>query len=824
MFGKLVVEHRRRLALTQEDLARGTGLSARTIRDLENGRGRRPRQASVRLLADAFGLAGAERERFVTAAAADPGADSAAAVPARVPAELPADVPGFVGRSAELADLDRLLEVPADGSAPPVVVSALAGAAGVGKTALAVRWAHRSRPRFPDGQLYVNLRGYDPEKPTSPADALARLLGALGAAGPDLPSDVDQRAARYRTAIAGRRVLVLLDNAATAEQVRPLLPGTPTCAVVVTSRDSLSGLVAVNGARRLDLDLLPATDARTLLHNLVGERVDAEPAAAAELADLCDRLPLALRVAAELAASRPGSPLAALVAELRGRRRLTVLDAGGDPHAAVATVFSWSTQHLAPADARAFRLLGLHPVGEFDDHAVAALTDTDPGTAGSTMDVLVRAHLAIAAGPDRYRMHDLLRDYARDQAVTTDPAHGRRAALGRLFDHYLATAAAAMAVLHPAEAGAHPELPAGGLRFADQPGALSWLDTERAVLTATAGYTATHGWPGHTVALARVLRTYLNGGHHQDAQLIFGHARDAARQVADPRAEADTLRGLGTSLARMGRYTPAIEHIEQALRLYEQAGDRNGAARAMSNLGILEQRRGRYAPAAEHLRRALDRQTAADDRQGQARSRNNLAIILMRTGRYAQARAGFDRALAAFRECGDRDGEAVALINFGELEVRQGRLDPAAGHYRTALEMFRRAGDRNGEAWALNGLGTVLIRQGDPERGEVHHRLALQRFRDLSDVDGEPSSLNGLGEAATAAGRAAEALAHHSAALAVAADTGDREQQAHAHHGLARAHAAAGDPERAGHHHARAHAIYTDLGSPIADELRAGLR
>ena len=304
--------------------------------------------------------------------------------PRVVPAQLPADVDVFTGRVGELADLDRLLTTTptqagarevGGGSSTAVVISAVSGTAGVGKTALALRWAHRVRGGFPDGQLYVNLRGYDPDQPLSAADGLARFLRALGVAGAEIPLEVDERAASYRSLLDGRRILIVLDNAATVEQVRPLLPGTPSALVVVTSRDALVGLVARDGARRLDLDLLPPEDAVVLLGVLIGGRVAAEPDAAAALAGQCARLPLALRIAAELAAARPTISLAGLVEELADeQRRLELLDAGGDPRTAIRAVFSWSYLHLPSETARAFRLLGLHPGPDLDPYAAAALT------------------------------------------------------------------------------------------------------------------------------------------------------------------------------------------------------------------------------------------------------------------------------------------------------------------------------------------------------------------------------------------------------------------------------------------------------------------
>ena len=367
-FAGLLRQLREAAGLTQDELAETAGLSTRTVSDLERGIHRSAQKDTAGLLADALGLAGGARTSFVAAArgrvpaaevlaarnAAAAGNRPGAATP--VPRELPADVAAFTGRAVELAELDFLLPDaagPRDGAGGPVVISAVSGTAGVGKTALAVRWAHRVVSAFPGGQLYVNLRGDDPGQLVPATEALAGFLRALGIADQDIPPRQAQRAARYRSVVAGKRLLVLLDNAATAEQVRPLLPGAATVLVLVTSRDSLTGLVARDGAHRLDLNLMPAADAAALLRALIGPRADADPAAAETLARLCARLPLALRAAAELAVARRDTPLAALAAELAGEAgQPELLDGGGDPRAAVASVLSWSRRHLPPDAAR----------------------------------------------------------------------------------------------------------------------------------------------------------------------------------------------------------------------------------------------------------------------------------------------------------------------------------------------------------------------------------------------------------------------------------------------------------------------------------------
>jgi DNA-binding SARP family transcriptional activator len=432
------------------------------------------------------------------------------------PRELPADVPAFTGREAELRGLDQLLNGgdAGAGQGPAAVIAAVSGTAGAGKSALAIHWAHRVAGRFPDGQLHVNLRGYDAAPPLTAAGALEVFLRALGVPDEEIPAGEDRRAARYRSLLSGKRMLVVVDNARTAEQVRPLLPGAPTCAVVVTSRDSLAGLVARDGAARLDLDLLPLEQAAGLLRELIGTRAGADPPAAAELARQCSRLPLALRVAAELAAARPDVPLAHLIAELAGRqRRLDVLDAGGDPRTAVSTVFSWSYRHLDPGLARAFRLVSLHPGPDFDSRAVAALLDTALDRARETLEALARAHLIHPTGPGRYGMHDLLRAYGRGLAGAEEGQEQALAALARLTGHYVHAAAGVMRGPYP-------------------PAAPARLDEQRALLIAAAAESA---GPRHATRLDPTLLRRADAMLRAVTAVI---ATELERQRAEARLEA----------------------------------------------------------------------------------------------------------------------------------------------------------------------------------------------------------------------------------------------------------------------------------------------
>jgi tetratricopeptide (TPR) repeat protein/DNA-binding SARP family transcriptional activator len=755
-----------------------------------------------------------------------PGSASRSA-PLSLPAQLPPDVHGFTGRNDELDELDRLLIKEGDQSTA-VVISAVAGTAGVGKTALAVRWAHLVRDAFPDGQLYVDLRGYGPDRPIPAEKALARFLTNLGVAGPDIPLDVDDRAARYRTEINGRRMLVVLDNAASVEQIRPLLPGTPSCSVVVTSRDSLPGLVALHGGCRLDLDLLPLPDAVTLLHKLIGERVEAEPEAATTLATQCARLPLALRVAAELATTRPAVPLADLVRELADQaQRLQRLDAGGDPRAAVRVVFSWSYKHLPADAARAFRLAGLHPGSDLDAYAVAALTNTTADRARRSLDVLARAHLMRLNRPGRYGTHDLLRAYACDLAESQDSESDRRTALTRLFDYYLAAAATARDALSPAERRQRPSISPAWLptpSVADPAAAIAWLDAERPNLVAVCTHTAAHGWPRHTMRLATTLFRYLDSGaHFPDALSIHTDARNAASQMGDRPAEAYALANLGVVHMRQGRYEQAAEHYQGALGLFRETGDRVGEARTLTHLGLVNWRQGRYQQAAERHGQALTCYRQTGTRVGEANALSNLGLVSWRQGRYGEAADVHRQALTLYRETGHRFGEANALANLGVVYLRQGRYEQAADDLRQALTLFRETGNRVGVGYALANLGVVNLRQGRYEQAADNLQQGLTLFRETGDRDGEAEALNRMGETLHATGQSEQARAQHAAALALAVETGDRYQQARAHAGLAHTRHAAGEHGLAGQHWQHALTLYTELGVPDADDDRAHL-
>jgi DNA-binding SARP family transcriptional activator/tetratricopeptide (TPR) repeat protein len=733
------------------------------------------------------------------------------------PRELPPTVSGFTGRSGELQALDRMLDRHGQPVPGTVVISAIGGTAGVGKTALALCWAHRVAHRFPDGQLYVDLRGYAPGEPVSAADALAGFLRSLGLPGQRVPADTEERAARYRSLLAGRRMLVLLDNAGSVEQVRPLLPGADGCVLVVTSRDSLAGLVSRDGAQRLDLDLLPLHDAVALLRALIGDRVDAEPAAAQELARQCARLPLALRVAAELAMAWPAEPLADLVRELAGQRRLDVLDASGDSSTRVRAVFSSSYLHLDAGTARAFRLAGLHPGSDLDRYALAALTQTSVAQATCAFGVLFRSYLIQRTGPGQYGMHDLLRAYAREAAEAHDTSEERRAALTRLFDYLLHTAAASVNTLDPARAARRPRIPpplSPAPDVAEPTAARAWLDGQRASLVTVTAYMAANGWPDHATRMSAVLSRYLeDGGHFPEAITVHTHARDVARRVGDRVAEASALSSLGLVAWWQGRYEQADNYLRQAVAMFREAGDQNSHAVALINLSIVQGQQGRYEQAASDLHQALAMFREAGDRPGEIGALINLGMIEEQQGRYEQAASYYRQALTLSRDTGDQNSQAYALVSLGIAERRLLRFELATSHIRQGLSLFRMAGNRAAQSSALAALGDVELRQGHHERALDSFWESLALCRELGDRSGEAVALNGLGEALLAAGRPVDARAHHTAALRLAVQIGQKHEQARAHDALGAVHRAAGDLAQARRCLLAALTLYEKLGA-----------
>ena len=828
-FGALLRAARERALLSQEELAARAGVSPRTLRYLESGRTRRPRLASVRILADTLGLRGAERDRFERAAvppapeapadAAEPAVDGSAGLP--VPAQLPADVSTFVGRTDALRTLSALSGAGGGTGDPgPLLVTAVAGTAGVGKTALAVHWAHSVAAEFPDGQLFVDLHGYSATGPVHPADALARLLRDLGVVPTALPGALEERAALYRTIVAGRRLVVVLDNASSAEQVRPLLPGSATCAVVVTSRSALGGLVARDGARRLVIDVLPGPEARELIGALVGPRAEAEADAIAVLAEQCARLPLALRVAAVLAADRPGATLAELTTEIADEeRRLELLDAGEDAASAFSVVVSWSYRQLSPPAALVFRTIGLHPGPHVDAGVVAATAELDAATTADALRELVRASMltALDGTPGRYWLHDLLRAYAHRTALGSAAPDAVAAATARMYDHYLRTARAAVALVFPASApGPSERGTTGAAPFATPEEADRWLDAERPVV-AGPGFAA----PLHVaVGLSQVLWRHLYDGNHTvEALAVHRRALDRAREAADLPGRAVALRGLGSVHWRWGRLERAAELAEDALAASRAAGAARVEAQSLSDSAGIAGQRGDYDTAERRYvaARALHRELG--DRPGEAATLLNLGVVHERRGDLDRAADLYREAGAAYAGIGYRLGRAKSLLNLGEILRLRGD-DRAEDHYREAERLFERERNPVLRARALNGLGDLHRRQGRVEEAVAAHESALELFRQVDDRIGEGWALDGLGAARVAEGCADAALETYTRAAAIFAEAGDRTGGISASNGLGEALCLGGKPDDAAAHFERARRGAATTGDRF-EEVRA---
>jgi len=748
------------------------------------------------------------------------GGRAQAASQVRVQDCLPQDLAVFTGRTAELDRLSRTLRPgPGDGAATVCVIT---GMVGVGKTQLAVHTGHLlARDRPVSRVLFVNLRGFhsDPaQPPADPSAVLDGFLRLLGVPGNQIPHDLDTRAEIYRDRLAKTRALVVLDNAASEEQVRPLLPGVAGCPVLITSRRRLTRL---RPALHMTVEAFTAAEAQAFLAEATSPvPVGPDRQAAARIARRCGYLPLPLGLLAGHIRSTPGWTLTDHADRLDERHRHRLPDTN------VESALELSYRHLPADRQRLLRLTALHPAQDFDVYAAAALTDSEVPTAKSHLDQLCRDHLLQQSTFGRFTFHDLVRAYAAGRAVDADPPPARRAALTRLFDYYLSTAAAAMNALHPAEAARRPQIPPPATAtptLSELETARTWLDTERPTLIAVAAHTATQGWPTHTIRLSNVLFRYLNGGHYADAVLVHRHAHTVARQLGDLSEQAWALYSLGAVDLQTSRYEPAAARLTKALDLFRQIGEHGGQARVLGNLGIVEQRLGRYESALSRFHQALVFYRSAGDRIGEARALASLGDAEAGIGQHDLAADHLWQALALHRQAGYLLGEAYALYSLGEVETMQGRYAPAADHLVQSLALLLQAGDRAGEAWVHNSLGALYTRLGQPGLAIAHHRHALSTLEEIGQRDGAAIALNGLGEAANAAGHPGDAVTHFTAALAVATDIGAREQQARAHTGLGNANHALAHHARTRDHYEQALAIYVDLDMPEAEHIRAEL-
>ena len=660
-----------------------------------------------------------------------------------VPRQLPPDVAGFTCRGGELSALDELLRTArAEDRVPIGVVS---GPAGVGKTALAVHWAHQVADRFPDGQLYMNLQGFSPSRSTvAPDEAVRGFLDSLGVARETLPPEPAGQVMLYRSMMADRRMLVLLDDVGDVEQVRPLLPGAAGSLVIVTSRRLLTGLIAVEGACPFVLEVLSAEGAGELLARRLGKaRLAAEPAAVADIIAACVRLPLALAIVSARAVTHPHFPLRAIAAGLRdSRARLDAL-AGDDPAGDLRAVFSCSYNALSPEAAHLFRAIGLHPGPDVSVPSAASLVGASAARVRPMLGELAQTNLISEHLPGRYILHDLLRVYAAELAATVDPAPSRHVATHRMLDHYLHTASAADRLLDPSHepttlTSPQPETTIETL--ASRAEATAWFTAEHTVLLAAVDHAAATGFDTHTWQLACTLLIYLDWrGYWHDQTAVQRVGLAAAQRLADVPAQARSQLNLGRAATQLCRFTDARGHFQQALHLYRQVEDCDGQARSHLTLGILATRQHHYQEAVEQSLRALklfreqDHQSLALE----AHAVNNLGWDYAVLGDHRQALGYSEQALSMYEELDDRHGQASAWDSIGYLRHHLGDGLKALSCYRRALELFRELGDRFEESLVLRNLADTHHAMGDTEAAHAAYEEALAILDDLGHPDTE---------------------------------------------------------------------------------------
>ncbi len=636
-----------------------------------------------------------------------------------VPAQLPLDAPGFSGRHDELRALHAMLPAArAAGTGEPVPVVVVSGTAGVGKTALAIRFGRQVAKRFPDGQLYIDLRGLDPDTPMDPGTALRWFLDAFGVPPHRIAAPLEERAALFRSLVDGKRVLIVLDNASTAAQVRPLLPGSPGCLVVVTSRNEMAGLVATEGAALITLDVLGDDEAHEMLVRRLGqERVAAEPQAADEIVAACARLPLALSIAVGRAVGRPKRPLAELAAELRDARgQLDALEAG-DAATDVRAVLSWSYDQLSPAAARMFRLLGLHPGPDVALPAAASLAGISRAEAGAALRELTRTHMVAEHLPGRFAFHDLLRAYAAEAAEQRDAEAERNAAGRRMLDHYLHTAMAASQRFSPFRSPLRLAAPAPGVvpaEMADKDQAMAWFEAEVPVLLTLIGFAEAQDFDTYAWQLPWALGPFFHRrGWLQSYVAIQQTALAAARRLDDRLALAHAHHLLGHAQLQTNDYEAAEPNFRRALDLFRELGDRANEAVVLNGLAGMLEKQERYPEALAVALDALRMLKAAGHWWTQATLENGVGWLYAHLGQYDDALTHCQRALSLHRESGHRGGAADTLDSLGFVYLNLGDLAQAQAHYEQAIDAYREIGAPFGEGNSLAALGDVLLSAGD---------------------------------------------------------------------------------------------------------------
>jgi tetratricopeptide (TPR) repeat protein/transcriptional regulator with XRE-family HTH domain len=815
--------------LTQEELAEAASLSPRSVSDLERGIHRTAHRDTAGLLADALGLAEPVRALFVAAARGRrPATEVLAARPGQAPGAfqaaatrtLPRDTGAFTGRQAELAQLTgTLASMAADGGV--VGIHAIGGMAGVGKTTFAVHAAHRLAGNFPDGQIFLPLHGHTPGKrPVDPGDALASLLLTAGVPAAQIPPGVEARMALWRDRLAGKRLLLVLDDAAGSDQVLPLLPGASGSLVLVTSRRHLT---ALDDATAISLDTLPPDEAAGLLVRLAG-RPGLSPAdpAVAEITRLCGYLPLAIGMLARQLHHHPAWSVAGRAAELAAAQdRLELM---ATENLSVAAAFDLSYADLAPDQQRLFRRLGLHPGTDIDGYAAAALDGTGLATARRGLQALYDLYLLTELTHHRYRMHDLIREHARALADRLDPDSERDEATARLLDYYQHTAALADTLLvgraptTPARMAG--TTPAAVPALADPEQALAWARAERASLLACLDHATVTGQHARIIALTAGIAALLrHDGPWAEAITRHATALRAAQHLGDRPGQANALTNLGDARRLTGDLPGAARDLEEALGIYRDPGDRPGQANALTNLGEVRLLTGDYPAAGRDLEEALGMHRDLGDWPGQADALTRLGLLRLLTGDYPAAARDLEEALGMHRDLGHRRGQGHALTRLGIVRRLTGDLPGAARALEEALDILRGIGHRLGQANALCTLGSVRRLTGDYSAAARDLEEAIGIYRDIGERGGEAEAVNEAGTLYRICGDPRQARSCHQKALMLARQIGDSSDEAHALAGLGRCALAAGHVAGAENRLRQALEIFQRIGAAEAADL-----
>jgi len=814
-FAGLLRGLRTEAGLTQEELAEAAGLTSRAISYLERGEVTTPRRETVRLLADALRLAGPARAQFEAVPRGRAGANAAGAHEAAAARTLPRDVASFTGRQRELAEL-------ADGAgrADEVVsINAIGGMAGIGKTAFAVHAAHQLAGKFPDGQIFFPLRGHSPgQRPADAADALAGLLAIIGVPAAQIPAGLEARMALWRDCVAGRRLLLILDDAVSSEQVAPLLPGTAGSLVLVTSRRHLS---ALEGATPVSLDTLPPDQAAELLLRLTGRAgLSPQDPAVTDLARLCGFLPLAIGMVARQLRHHPAWTAAGRAAELAAAAdRLGLL---ATENVSVAAALDLSYAALNGDQQRLFRRLGLHPGTEVDGYAAAALDGIDLLAARRGLEDLYDQYLLTEPAPGRYRLHDLIREHARNLGERLDPGDDRDAATERLLDYYQHTTARANALIarlpRPVSPAAGGPAPAAGPDLASRKQALAWARAERTSLLACLDYASVTGRYARITALTDGLSGLLQrDGPWTEAIARHTTAADAAQELGDRLGHAGALNDLGTVSRLTCDFAAAAQTMQQALDIYREAGCRLGEANSHDSLGAVLRLTGDFPAAARAHEQALSLYRGAGDRLGQANALCSLGYVGSLIDDFPAAGQALEDALRIYRDLGDWPGQAEALNRLGQVRQQTGDGVAAIRAFDEALGVCRDAGDQLGQATSLNNLGKVSQHTGDYPAAADALAEALGIYRQIGSRVGEANALNNLGVVLQRTGDYAAAVRAQQRALEIYREVGERLGQANALNNLGNVLQRTGDYPAAGRALQQALDLYRQIGNRLGE-------